>query len=105
MRTCTARERISFSSRLRGFSPPRTSRPSGLPLVHSAFAAGDPITRYEVYRRHERIGVIPFRPQTSRKPFSFEDSSAPDGHMGGLYYKVRTVDEAGRHVDTATIKA
>ena len=86
------------------FSAKRTATSTVRLEWHSAFAAGDPITRYEVYRRHERIGVIPYRPQTSRTPFSFEDKSAPDSHMGGLYYKVRTIDEAGRHVDTVTLK-
>ena len=38
------------------------------------------------------------------KPFSFEDKSAPDGHSGGVYYRIRTVDEAGRHADTLTVK-
>ena len=72
---------------------------------HSAYAAGSPIVRYEVYRRDERIGSVPFRPQTTRTPFSFDDESAPGGHMGGLYYKVRAVDEAGNHADTMTVKA
>jgi aryl-alcohol dehydrogenase-like predicted oxidoreductase len=87
------------------FSVERTAASNVRLEWHSAYAAGDPISRYEVYRRHERIGIVPYRPQTSRTPFSFEDKSAPDGHMGGLYYKVRTVDEAGRHADTVTIKA
>ena len=72
---------------------------------HSAYAAADPIVRYEVYRRHERVGIVPFRPQTTLAPFSFEDKGAPSGHSGGLYYKVRAVDAAGRHADTVTIKA
>ena len=71
---------------------------------HSAYAAGDPIVRYEVFRRHERVGEVPFRPQTSRRPFSFEDKSAPKGHSGGLYYRIRAVDEAGRHADTLDMK-
>ncbi|MCY4189441.1 MAG: hypothetical protein OXD30_13255, partial [Bryobacterales bacterium] len=72
---------------------------------HSAFAAGDPIVRYEIYRRHERIGTVPFRPQTSMAPFEFVDKPAPRRHSGGLYYKVRAVDESGRHADTNSAKA
>lgn len=72
---------------------------------HSAYAAGDRIVRYEVYRRHERIATVPFRPQTTRTPFSVEDAQAPSGHSGGLYYKIRAIDEAGRYADTLTLKA
>ncbi len=72
---------------------------------HSAYAAGDPITRYEVYRRHERIATMPFRPQTTMEPFSFDDKMAPKGASGGLYYKVRAIDEAGHRTDTLPVKA
>ncbi len=71
---------------------------------HSAYAAGDPIDRYEIFRRHERVGVIPYRPQTSLAPFTFEDRSAPKGHSGGLYYRVRAVDDGGRNADTLNVK-
>ena len=71
----------------------------------SAYAAGERIDRYEIYRRHERIGAVAFRPQTTRDPFVFEDKDAPRGASGGLYYKVRAVDEAGARVDTLPLKA
>ena len=88
-----------------GFAAERKSDSKVKLQWHTAFAAGDPIVRYEVYRRHERIGTMPFRPQTSLTPFEFVDNSAPSGHSGGLYYKVRAVDEAGRHADTNAVKA
>ncbi len=93
-----------------GFQPPqdvaieRRSASKVRLQWHSAYAAGDPIVRYEVYRRHERIATVPFRPQTTRTPFSFDDKKAPEGHSGGVYYKVRAVDTAGRHADSLTIK-
>ena len=71
---------------------------------HSAYAAGDPIARYEVYRRHERLGTAPFRPQTTRAPFAFDDTEAPESHRGDVYYKVRVVDIVGRRTDSLTIK-
>ncbi|MDE0105262.1 MAG: aldo/keto reductase [Bryobacterales bacterium] len=94
-----------------GFQPPQgfaaQRKESGAVRLewHSAYATGDPIVRYEVYRRHERIATIPFRPQTTLAPFSYEDTAAPRGHTGGLYYLVRAVDAAGRHADTLTAKA
>ena len=88
-----------------GFAAARTQSGSVRLEWHSAYAAGDPIVRYEIYRRHERIATVPFRPQTSLDPFSFEDGSAPSGHSGGLYYRVRAVDASGRHADTLTAKA
>lgn len=88
-----------------GFAVERQS-PSHVRLQwHTAYAAGERIVRYEIYRRHERIATVPFRPQTTRTPFSVDDKQAPRGHTGGLYYKVRAVDEAGDFVDTATVKA
>ena len=88
-----------------GFAVERKSDSNVSVSWHSAYAAGDPIERYEIYRRHERIGVVAFRPQTTRDPFVFEDKTAPRGASGGLYYKVRAVDAAGNHVDTLPIKA
>lgn len=94
-----------------GFQPPQgfavaRQADGGVRLEwHSAFAAGDPIARYEVYRRERRIGVVPFQPQTTRAPFSFVDDAAPRGHSGGVYYQVRAVDEAGRRADTLPVKA
>ena len=94
-----------------GFLPPQGFSVSRQPNGHvrlvwnSAYAAEDPIVRYEVFRRHERIESMAFRPQTTLTPFSFEDKAAPRGHTGGVYYKVRAIDEAGRHADTVTVKA
>lgn len=82
-------------------------RPGGKEVVlewSTAFAAGDPLKTYEIYRRKEKIASLPFRPQTSQEPFRFTDANAPEAHPGGLYYRVRAVDETGRFVDTATIR-
>ncbi len=52
----------------------------------TAYAAGDPIDRYEIYRREDRIATIPFAPQTTDLPFSLSDNAVPAGSSGGLYY-------------------
>ena len=70
----------------------------------TAYAAGDPLLRYEIYRREQKIGEVAFQPQISETPFSFEDRDAPQGHAGGLYYRVRAVDAAGRHADSISVK-
>ena len=73
-------------------------------LWNCAYAAGDPIVRYEVYRRAEKIASIPFRPQINEEPFSFLDENAPRRHYGGLYYKVRAVDSTGDQADSTSVK-
>ncbi len=88
-----------------GFTARRTDSGGVRLKWHSAYAAGSPLVAYEVYRRRERIGTVPYRPQTSLKPFEFEDKRAPRGHSGGLYYRVRAVDSTGAHSDTPAIKA
>ncbi|MEZ5361271.1 MAG: aldo/keto reductase [Bryobacterales bacterium] len=72
---------------------------------NNAFAAGDPIERYEVWRRDERIATVPYTPQISKEPFRYRDEHAPKGHMGGLWYHVRAVDSAGRTAHTLSQRA
>lgn len=73
-------------------------------LWNGAYAAGDPIVRYDVYRREEKIAGIPFRPQITEEPFSFLDENVPRRNYGGLYYKVRAVDSAGAQADSMSVK-
>ncbi|MBI3472409.1 MAG: hypothetical protein HY013_13735, partial [Candidatus Solibacter usitatus] len=94
-----------------GFLPPQSvavERASGdgpvKVLWSTALAAGDPIVRYEIWRREQKIGSLPFQPQTSEAPFSFADESAPAGQSGGLYYKIRAVDAAGNFTDSLSVK-
>jgi aryl-alcohol dehydrogenase-like predicted oxidoreductase len=95
-----------------GFQPPQKVAVKGLGenngneiTWHTAYAGGEPIVRYEVYRRQERIATMPFEPQISEKPFSVVDKQAPGGHMGGLWYKVRAIDAAGQTVDSISVRA
>jgi hypothetical protein len=71
---------------------------------HTAYAGGDPLVRYEVWRREEKIATLLFRPQTTEAPFTFTDEAAPDSAPGGVWYKVRAVDAAGRYADSITVK-
>ena len=74
-------------------------------LWTTAFAGGDPLARYEVFRREERIATVSFRPQTTEEPFSVLDEVSPASHSGGVYYRVRAVDAAGRFTDSISVKA
>jgi len=84
-----------------------TRREDGAVAVQwdTAYAAGEPIVRYEVFRRDERIAELPFKPQTSEEPFSAVDEDAPKGHSGGLWYRVRAVDAAGATADSLSLRA
>ncbi|MEX2301344.1 MAG: aldo/keto reductase [Bryobacterales bacterium] len=94
-----------------GFQPPQDVVVKGLGEKngneiswHTAYAAGEPIVRYEVYRRHERIAAMPFEPQISEQPFRVVDKDAPGGHSGGVWYRVRAVDAAGQTVDSLSVR-
>ncbi|MGH9661764.1 MAG: aldo/keto reductase [Bryobacteraceae bacterium] len=73
-------------------------------LWTTAYAAGDPIVRYEIWRREQKIATVPFQPQLTDAPFTFADESAPASQSGGLYYKVRAVDATGRFADSISVK-
>ncbi|MEZ5352405.1 MAG: aldo/keto reductase [Bryobacteraceae bacterium] len=76
----------------------------GRVLWNTAYAAGDPIVRYEIWRRDEKIAGVPFAPQTTMAPFVYVDKDAPAGNSGGVWYKVRAVDSAGNHADSMSVK-
>jgi aryl-alcohol dehydrogenase-like predicted oxidoreductase len=86
----------------------KVERDSGAKAVRvqwsTAYAAGDPLVRYEIFRREEKLATVPFQPQTSEALFTFVDEAAPAGHPGGIYYHVRAVDSTGRFVDSVSIK-
>lgn len=73
-------------------------------LWTTAFAGADPIARYEIYRREQKVASIPYQPQISEAPFSFTDESAPLSQSGGLYYRVRAVDASGKFGDSISVK-
>jgi aryl-alcohol dehydrogenase-like predicted oxidoreductase len=94
-----------------GFQPPQDAAAKRLDngsvevSWHNAYAAGDPLVRYEVWRRNERVAVVPYKPQITKEPFRFVDKQAPASHSGGLWYQVRAVDAAGRQADSLSQRA
>jgi aryl-alcohol dehydrogenase-like predicted oxidoreductase len=89
-----------------GLLPPQNVRvqAGGRILWDTAYAAGDPLERYEIWRRDERIASIPFAPQITDEPFVYVDEKTPAGHAGGVYYRVRAVDGTGRTADSPGVK-
>ncbi len=67
---------------------------------HTAYAADEPIEHYEIRRDGQPIGRIDHKPQTSKKPFVYQDPS--DGKAHG--YEVVTVDRAGRKAPSQTVQ-
>jgi aryl-alcohol dehydrogenase-like predicted oxidoreductase len=70
---------------------------NGQPVVRlswqTAFAADEPIARYEIRRDDQIIGDVEHRPQTSKVPFHFEDLQTSAKRYR---YQVLTVDQASR---------
>ena len=93
-----------------GLLPPQTvslSREGTGPVTvkwDTAYAAGEPLSKYEIYRRDEKLATVPFKPQISEDPFTFVDDAAPAGNPGGLWYKVRAVDSKGEWADSNSVK-
>ncbi|NQU22412.1 MAG: aldo/keto reductase [Candidatus Nealsonbacteria bacterium] len=64
---------------------------------HTAYAGDEPIRRYEIRRDGRKVGQVEHRPQTSKTPFSFEET-VPD--QAAHTYELLTVDAAGRTATT-----
>jgi aryl-alcohol dehydrogenase-like predicted oxidoreductase len=70
----------------------------------TAFAGDEPLARYEIRRDDEKIAELPYRPQTTKLPFAFEDAAAgKEAHK----YRVAAVDMVGRTAatDELTVEA
>lgn len=68
---------------------------------HTAFAGDEPLARYEIWRDHQKIGSISYRPQVSKKPFVFENVVADKSAHN---YRITTVDAAVRTASTEDLK-
>lgn len=64
---------------------------------NTAYAGSQPIAKYEVLRNNEKIGEVLHQPQTTMKPFVYEDKF---GDAENLEYKVITVDAKGEKAET-----
>lgn len=58
----------------------------------TAYAAGHPISHYEIHRNGRLVGTVAHRPQTTKAPFVFVDT--PD-NVDSASYAIATVDAAG----------
>jgi hypothetical protein len=67
---------------------------------HTAFAGDEPLSRYEIWRDHQKIGLITHHPQISQKPFVFEDLVADKNAHN---YQITTVDAARRAASTENL--
>ena len=68
---------------------------------HTAFAGDEPLARYEIWRDHQKVGSISYRPQVSKKPFVFEDVVADKSAHN---YRITTVDAAVRTASTEDLE-
>lgn len=66
----------------------------------TAYAGDEPITRYEIWRDHKKVGQVAHKPQVSRKPFIFKETLSDKAAHN---YQILTVDAAGRTAKTEDI--
>ncbi|HWS01712.1 MAG TPA: hypothetical protein VN249_13910, partial [Prolixibacteraceae bacterium] len=64
---------------------------------HTAYAGDAAIDRYEIWRDGKFLVEIPFKPQTTKAPYRYEDKSAGD-HVGS--YAVKAFDKKNRVAET-----
>ncbi|MBN2347584.1 MAG: aldo/keto reductase [Bacteroidales bacterium] len=60
---------------------------------HTAYAGDAPIDRYEIWRDGQKVTDIPFKPQTTKVPFSYSDAL---NDRKFYEYTMKTVDKSGR---------
>lgn len=66
----------------------------------TAYAGDEPISHYEIWRDHQMVNQVAYRPQTSKKPFEFGDAvSDKTAHT----YQIAAVDAAGHKAMTDEI--
>jgi hypothetical protein len=96
-----------FQDARQDLTPPRDaaveqeSRAGKRIVRQTAYAGDEPIVRYEIWRDKQKIGEVPYKPQTTRAPFVFEDAAAGDG---ARTYQIATVDAANRTAMTADLR-
>ncbi len=96
-----------FQDARQDLTPPREAAverggPSMVRLKwQTAYAGDEPIVRYEIWRDKQKIGQVPYKPQTTRAPFVFEDAAAGEA---ARTYQIATVDAANRTAMTADLR-
>ena len=66
----------------------------------TAFAGDEPIVSYEIWRDHEKVTEVAHQPQTTRRPFVFEEAITD---AAAHVYQIKTLDAAGRSAATADL--
>jgi hypothetical protein len=77
----------------------RGGKPAVKLTWQTAYAGAEPIDHYEIKRNGRVIGKVPHRPQTSRKPFQFEDTKTKGEQHD---YEVTAIDRAGNRAPAST---
>ena len=66
----------------------------------TAYAGNEPITGYEIWRDQRKISQVSHAPQTSKRPFVFEEVLRD---KTAHHYQIKTVDAAGRTAPTGDL--
>jgi len=79
-------------------TPPREARVTpgqkgNVITWHTAYAGDAAIDRYEIWRGGAKLAAIPFKPQTSKTPYQFEDKHPVAGEPS---YVVKVIDRKNR---------
>jgi aryl-alcohol dehydrogenase-like predicted oxidoreductase len=87
-----------FQRAFQELTPPRdahVSRNKQVNIItwHTAFAGDAAIDRYEIWKDGAKIAAIPFKPQTSKTPYYFEDKHQAENVKS---YLLKVVDKKNR---------
>lgn len=92
-----------FQKPFQELTPPRDAKvirngKSAVVSWHTAYAGDAAIDRYEIWRDGALLAEIPFKPQTTKTPYHFEDKHQT-GSTGS--YVVKVVDKKNREAEIA----
>ena len=66
----------------------------------TAYAGDEPIVSYEIWRDQNKVAAVPYKPQTTKQPFRFEEAiQDKSAHI----YQIKSVDAGGRSAATAEL--
>lgn len=66
----------------------------------TAYAGDEPILSYEIWRDQKKVTAVPYKPQTSKQPFVFEEAiQDKSAHV----YQIKALDAVGRSAATADL--
>jgi len=66
----------------------------------TAYAGASPLDRYEIWRDGEKVGQMPFRPQTTMEPFVYEDVVEDNAAHS---YIMKSVDKHGESASSEAV--